>query len=47
VDLGLKGKSVLITGASKGIGLASARGVDPAGPNVHQAARTADLQAQA
>jgi 3-oxoacyl-[acyl-carrier protein] reductase len=47
MDLGLKGKSVLITGASKGIGLACARGFASEGATVHLAARSEDLLAQA
>ena len=43
MDLGLKGKSVLITGASKGIGLACAHGFAAEGCIVHLAARSADL----
>jgi NAD(P)-dependent dehydrogenase (short-subunit alcohol dehydrogenase family) len=46
MDLGLKGKSVLITGASKGIGLACARGFAAEGSTVHLAARSADLLAK-
>lgn len=41
MDLELRGKSVLITGASKGIGLACARGFAAEGANVHLAARSA------
>src|SRR5687767_12609097 len=41
MDLGLKGKSVLITGGSKGIGLACARAFAAEGGNVHLAARDA------
>ena len=47
MDLGLKGKSVLITGASKGIGLACAHGFAAEGCVVHLAARSADLLSQA
>jgi NAD(P)-dependent dehydrogenase (short-subunit alcohol dehydrogenase family) len=48
MDLELRGKSVLITGASKGIGLACARGFAAEGANVHLAARnTAALEAAA
>ena len=44
MDLHLAGKSVLITGASKGIGLACAQGFAAEGCNLHLAARTeADL----
>jgi len=39
MDLELRGKNVLITGASKGIGLACARGFAAEGANVHLAAR--------
>jgi len=39
MDLELRGKSVLITGASKGIGLACAHGFAAEGANVHLAAR--------
>lgn len=39
MDLGLKGKSVLITGGSKGIGLACARSFVAEGCRVHLAAR--------
>lgn len=41
MDLELRGKNVLITGASKGIGLACARGFAHEGANVHLAARSA------
>src|SRR5688500_3823375 len=39
MDLGLKGKSVLVTGGSKGIGLACARSFAAEGCRVHLAAR--------
>lgn len=41
MDLNLRGKSVLITGASKGIGLAAAAGFAAEGCTLHLAARTA------
>jgi NAD(P)-dependent dehydrogenase (short-subunit alcohol dehydrogenase family) len=47
MDLGLRGKSVLITGASKGIGLACAKAFAAEGSTVHLAARSADLLANA
>lgn len=47
MELGLKGKSVLITGSSKGIGLACARAFAAEGSEVHLAARSADLLAAA
>lgn len=47
MELGLKGKSVLITGASKGIGLACAHAFAAEGSIVHIAARSADLLAKA
>lgn len=44
MDLGLSGKSVLITGSSKGIGLACAHGFAAEGCDVHLVSRTeADL----
>ena len=42
MDLGLKGKSVLITGGSKGIGLACAKTFAAEGCRVHLAARDAE-----
>ena len=47
MDLGLKGKSVLVTGGSKGIGLACARSFAAEGCRVHLAARDKDRLAQA
>lgn len=47
MDLGLKGKSVLITGASKGIGLACARAFAAEGANLHIASRDAARLAEA
>ena len=45
MDLELRGKSVLITGASKGLGLGCAHGFAAEGANVHLAARsTAQLE---
>lgn len=41
MDLGLKGKTVLITGASKGIGLACAKAFAAEGCNLHLASRDA------
>ncbi len=43
MDLGIKGKSVLITGASKGIGLSCANSFAAEGCTIHLAARSADL----
>jgi NAD(P)-dependent dehydrogenase (short-subunit alcohol dehydrogenase family) len=43
LKLGLAGKSVLVTGASKGIGLATARAVAAEGCALHLAARSAQL----
>jgi hypothetical protein len=42
MDLHLRGKSVLITGASKGIGAATAEAFAEEGGNVHLAARSTD-----
>ena len=48
MDLELRGKSVLITGASKGLGLACAYGFAAEGANVHLVARnTAAMEAAA
>ena len=43
MDLGLAGRSVLITGSSKGIGLACAHAFAAEGCDVHLVARTADV----
>jgi NAD(P)-dependent dehydrogenase (short-subunit alcohol dehydrogenase family) len=43
MDLQLRGKTVLITGASKGIGLACARGFAAEGCDLHLAARSGEL----
>ncbi len=43
MDLGLRNKSVLITGGSKGIGLACAHGFAAEGANVRLAARSRDV----
>jgi hypothetical protein len=47
MDLNLRGKTVLITGASKGIGLAAAAGFAAEGCNLHLAARTGATLEQA
>src|SRR5947208_2197248 len=47
MDVGLKGKSVLITGGSKGIGLACAKAFVAEGCRVHLAARDKDRLSQA
>ena len=47
MDLGLSGKSVLVTGGSKGIGLACARTFAEEGCRVHLASRDAERLAQA
>jgi len=47
MDLGLKGRSVLVTGGSKGIGLACAKAFAAEGCRVHLAARDKDRLAQA
>jgi dissimilatory sulfite reductase (desulfoviridin) alpha/beta subunit len=47
MDLGLAGKSVLITGGSKGIGLAAAKSFAAEGCSVHIVARSAEALASA
>jgi NAD(P)-dependent dehydrogenase (short-subunit alcohol dehydrogenase family) len=47
MDLGMRGCSVLITGASKGIGLAAAHAFAAEGCNLHLAARSEDALAAA
>jgi short-subunit dehydrogenase len=46
MEMHLRGQSVLITGASKGIGLAVARGFAGEGCDLHLAARSADALEQ-
>jgi NAD(P)-dependent dehydrogenase (short-subunit alcohol dehydrogenase family) len=43
MDLNLRGKTALVTGASKGIGLAAAEALAAEGCNVHLAARSTDI----
>ena len=47
MDLGLGGKTALVTGGSKGIGLAAARGLAAEGARVMIAARDATVLARA
>ncbi len=47
MDMQMRGKTVLITGASKGIGLACAEAFAAEGCTLHLAARSADLLAEA
>ena len=47
MDLGLKGKAVLVTGGSKGIGLACAKAFTAEGCRVHIASRSKERLEQA
>ena len=47
MDLELRGKTALVTGASKGIGLAIARALASEGCNLHLAARSSEDLARA
>ncbi|MHA1113844.1 MAG: short-chain dehydrogenase/reductase, partial [Alphaproteobacteria bacterium] len=47
MDLNLKGRAVLVTGASKGIGRAVAEGFAAEGCDLHLSARSTDLLAEA